>query len=208
MKYNYLGTVLVACFIGSMLVVGGAQACKYYPGLSKWMGAGCWLGNTQDGAFSNTIQQGIVFNIEDVTGVQTASSTRGLTKDAIYALARTGADDATTVLRALALTHESLEIRKAALYALAECLEDGALYKTYSDIAQYADELELRVAAVHQLGQLDEDAAVPFLTKIALAPYPLSLRQAAVHALQTNDSDAARESLYNILSNTADAFSG
>ncbi len=208
MKYNYLGTVLVACFIGSMIVVGGAQACKFYPGLSKWMGAGCWLGNSQQGVFSQAGTQGIVFNIEDVTGVPAASSTSGLTKDAIYALARTGAEDATTVLRALALTHESLEIRKAALYALAECMEDGALHKTYSEIARYADELELRVAAVHQLGQLDEDTSVPFLTEIALSPYPLSLRQAAVHALQTNDSDAARQALYNILSNTADAFSG
>ncbi|MEM8485844.1 MAG: HEAT repeat domain-containing protein [Bacteroidota bacterium] len=208
MKYNYLGTILVACFIGSMLVVGGAQACKHYPFLTDWMGAGCWLNDSQDKVFNEAGTQNIALHIMDMAGVEPANGNADLSKEAIYALARTGTEDAATVLRALALTHASLEIRKAALYALAECLEDEALHKTYSDIAQYGDELELRVAAVHQLGQLDTDSAVPFLTDIALSPYPLSLRKAAVHALQTNDSDVARQALYNILSNTAAAFAG
>lgn len=205
MKYNYLGTILVACFIGSMLVVGGAQACKHYPFLTKWMGAGCWLNDAQGSTFKLAGTQDASLHVFKLSDVQTDGA---LTKDAIYALARTGSADAATVLRALALTHESLEIRKAALYALAECIQGDALHKTYRDIAKYADELELRVAAVHQLGQYGDDLSVAFLTDLAVSPYPVRLRKAAVHALQNNDSEVAREALHNILSRTAYAFSG
>lgn len=205
MKYNYLGTILVACFIGSMLVVGGAQACKHYPFLTKWMGAGCWLNDAEGSTFKQAGAQPVALHRLDIADMQTEGA---LTKDAIYALARTGSADAATVLRAMALTHASLEIRKVALYALAECMQDDALGNTYRDIAQYGDVLELRVAAVHQLGQFGGDSAVAFLTELAVSPYPLKLRKAAVHALQNNDSAVAREALHNILSHTAYAFSG
>ena len=204
MKYNYLGTVLVACFIGSMLVVGGAQACKHYPFLAKWMGGNCWLNDVEGFAFKKAGAQPLDVTLVDAGGVQTD----GITKDAIYALARTESSDAVVVLRALVLTHESLEIRKAALYALAECMDEAALQQTYSDIALYGDELDLRVAAVYQLGQLGGAEAVAFLTDIAVAPYPLSLRKAAVHALEAEDSDAARKALYTILTNTSAALAG
>ncbi len=204
MKYNYLGTVLVACFIGSMLVVGGAQACKHYPFLSKWMGGNCWLNDVEGLAFTKAETQPLDIQLLSVS----SAKSKDVTKDAIYALARTESEDAVVVLRALALTHESLEIRKAALYALAQCMDDETLYQTYSDIALYGDELDIRVAAVYQLGQLSRAEAVPFLTDLALAPYPLSLRKAAVHALESNDSEAARQALRTILAKTSASLAG
>ncbi|MFK7844666.1 MAG: HEAT repeat domain-containing protein [Rhodothermales bacterium] len=208
MKDNYLGNILIAFAVGTLVFFAGAHACESYPFLAKWVGGECWFQSDEEMTSTMNAQE-----LYLQAGVLASESSVALNKEddevmkaAIYALGQSGTSQALLALKKIIRTHESLEIRKAALYALAQGMDAKELVDIYQEVAERGDFLELRKAAIYALGQAESLETVSILETLARSNHHVSLRKAAVHALQNCDSDQAQKALYRILSDVSDAL--
>ncbi len=211
MKDNYLGHLLIAFALGTLIFFAGAQACQSYPFLAKWMGGECWFESNESDALAVPVAansatmaleaEKLYLKAKAIQGSQTDDD---VVKAAIHALAQSGSAEAVEAIKKIALTHESTEIRKTALYALAQCASAEELLPFYVEVIEDGDRLSVRKAAVYAIGQIGKDGAVEALEKIATSPHHVSLRKAAVHALQNCESEPAQKALYRILAQVAD----
>ncbi len=209
MKNNYVGSLLIAFAIGLMIFFAGAHACESYPFLAKWVGGECWFEDGDD--FAEDAEQVPSASKAQALFLQTTVLRAGDTDDevlkaAIYALAQTGSAEAISTLKEIVRTHPSIEIRKAGLYALAQCADAREQVVFFSDIIENNDMMELRKAALYALGQVNDDLVVKVLEEVATTPYHVELRKAAVYALQNNQSTEAQQALYRILAKTSEAL--
>lgn len=207
MKNNYISSLLIAFAVGTLIFFAGAQACNSFPTLAKWMGGSCWLESSTlviaESAEAKTSITSSLMKAGTSTSVETDDE---VVKAAIYALAQSGTSEAVSTLKQIARTHQSVSIRKTALYALAQCAEDRELIGFYRELAMEGDVLELRKAAVYAIGQIGDGEAVAVLTEIAKSSYHVSLRKAAVQALQNCNDKSAHQALYDILNNVSGAL--
>lgn len=204
MKDNYIGNIIIAFALGTLVFFAGAHACQSFPFLAEWVGGECWLDTKNDDLklASDTPSSSVMAAQKiflEAQALHTSSKDDEIIKAAIYALAQSGSEDAVATLKEIALTHESTEIRKAALYALARCESDEALIPFYLTLAEQGDRLSVRKAAIYAIGNVGNQEAVEALSALATSSYHVSIRKAAVHALQNCDSDAAQKALYGIL---------
>ena len=209
MKNNYIGSLLIAFAIGTLIFFAGAHACESYPFLAKWVGGECWFDNSSENTagVSSTVpelraEQGFL----KATALMGGETDDDVLKAAIFALAQSGSEEAVATLQEIVRTHANLEIRKAALYALAQCAEARQLVAFYSDIVEHNDMLALRKAALYSLAEIDDDAVVGVMEAVAMSMHHVELRKAAVYALQNCGSEPAQQALYRILTNVSDGI--
>ena len=205
MKNNYIGNIIIAFALGTLVFFAGAHACQSFPFLAKWVGGECWFDSSKSdmnyasAASAKSMAQAAEGYYLKAKALQGGRSDDEIVKAAIYALANSGSDDAVDTLKNIALTHKSADIRKTALYALAQCAESEELLTFYQELAEHGNMLPVRKAAIHSIGQVGNQDAIKILVDFATSPHHVSLRKAAVHALQNCDSELAQKALYNIL---------
>ena len=94
--------------------------------------------------------------------------------------------------------NEDPEVAKAAVYALANSLEDDEVGVLF-EVVQQAEHPEVQKAALYALGNQGSDAAVETLIAVIESDVGTELKKAAIHALGNIGSPAARQALIDVL---------
>lgn len=206
MKYNYTSGLLLALAIGTLVFFSGVKACESYPFLAEWFGGECWLSPIEEDETRSQEELVLVMKSQaqkDLSLVAADARNDEIVKAAIYALANSGTEEAADQLKEMARTHDSIEIRKTALYALAQCASAEKLASFYKEIALSDNVLELRKAAIYALGQSGEESVIDVFVELATSNQPIEIRKAAVYALNNFDAEPAHKALHKILTTVA-----
>ncbi|MCB0295033.1 MAG: HEAT repeat domain-containing protein, partial [Calditrichaeota bacterium] len=93
-------------------------------------------------------------------------------------------------LRSIALSHPDDKLAQAAMYALADHLEDGGI-ESLMEILKKAKSPKVKKAALYKIGEFDGGPVIEALGQVLKSETDPELRKAAVYALGETESDQA-----------------